>query len=70
MNNMQQMMQIVNMCKNGNPNQVIQQMMSSNPQAAQSVQSLLNTGKNPEQIVRELAQQRGIDVNQMLSMFK
>lgn len=64
----QNIMQVMNMCRNGNPQAIIQQMMSANPQAANSTQALLNTGKNPQQIAMELMQQRGINPQQMMNM--
>lgn len=51
----------------GNPMQLIQQMAGQNPQIAQAFRMM--QGKNPqqlEQMARGMAQERGIDINQMI----
>lgn len=51
----------------GNPMQLIQQMAGQNPQIAQAFQMM--QGKNPKQLevmVRNMAGERGVDINQML----
>ena len=53
----------INQMINGNPEAVYQQMMQSNPQFRQFVES--NQGKSPEQI----AQENGIDFN-LLNQFR
>ena len=51
----------------GNPMVLLQQMAPQNPQAFQALQMM--QGKNPqqlEQMARGMAQERGIDINQMI----
>lgn len=51
----------------GNPLALLQQMAPQNPQAFQALQMM--QGKNPqqlEQMARGMAQERGIDINQMI----
>lgn len=62
MNKMGQVANVIKMLRSGNPEQIAQQMMQSNPQFRQFVES--NRGKTPEQVARE----HGIDLNQIKSM--
>ena len=51
----------------GNPMALLQQMAGQNPQIAQAMRMM--QGKNPqqlEQMARSMAQERGIDINQMI----
>ena len=64
-----QIKQLMGMMQGQNPMQMLQTMAKQNPQL-KSVVDLLNNGANPEQLVRSICQQRGIDVNQLLSQFK
>lgn len=61
-NKMDQVMQVMKMLRSGNPDQIAQQMMQSNPQFRQFVEA--NKGKTPEQVAREY----GVDLNQLKSM--
>lgn len=61
-NKMAQAMQVMKMLRSGNPEQIAQQMMQSNPQFRQFVEA--NKGKTPEQVAREY----GVDLNQIKSM--
>lgn len=61
-NKMAQVMQVMKMLRSGNPEQIAQQMMQSNPQFRQFVEA--NRWKTPEQVARE----HGIDLNQIKSM--
>lgn len=61
-NKMAQVMQVMKMLSSGNPDQIAQQMMQSNPQFRQFVEQ--NKGKTPEQVARE----HGIDLSQFKSM--
>lgn len=56
-------MQAVNMMRNANPEQIMHQMMQSNPQFAEFINA--NEGKSPEQIASE----HGIDINAIKQMF-
>lgn len=61
-NKMAQVMQVMKMLRSGNPDQIAQQMMQSNPQFRQFVEQ--NKGKTPEQVAEEY----GIDLNQFKGM--
>lgn len=59
---MNQAMDMLRMMKNGNPEQIFQSMMNSNPQFRQFVEA--NKGKTPEQV----AQENGIDLSRFKGM--
>ena len=60
-NKLNDVLGIVNILKNGNPNAIYNQMLNSNPQFKNFIEQ--NKGKSPEQI----AQENGIDINQIKS---
>lgn len=65
MNPMQMMMQMIQ--GSGNPVQALMSMSQQNPQMQQAMQML--NGQTPaqmEQTVRRMAQQRGVDLNQIM----
>jgi len=62
MGKMQQIAGVMQMLKSGNPEQIAQQMMQSNPRFKQFMEQ--NKGKSPEQVARE----NGIDLSQLKSM--
>lgn len=62
MGKMQQIAGVMQMLKSGNPEQIAQQMMQSNPQFRQFMEH--NKGKSPEQVARE----NGIDLSQFKGM--
>lgn len=53
---------IMQMLRGGNPEQIAQQMMQSNPRFKQFMEH--NKGKTPEQVARE----NGIDLSQLKNM--
>lgn len=55
---------IFQMLKNGNPEQIAMNLMQKNPQFKAFIDA--NQGKSPEQV----AQQYGIDINQIMNQFK
>ena len=57
-------LQILQMLKSGNPEQIGKQMMQSNPEFARFMQSV--RGKTPEQVAKE----HGIDLSQIIKQFK
>lgn len=63
--------QIVNMAKSGtNPMQMIQMMSGQNPQM-QNIINILNNGKiSPKQLFMNMANQKGINPNDVINMFK
>lgn len=58
-NKMGQIANLMKMLRSGNPEQIAQQMMQSNPQFRQFIEA--NKGKTPEQVAREY----GVDLNQL-----
>lgn len=50
-----------------NPQQIIQNAIAQNPQL-QQVFSQIGSGINAKTLVMQIAQQRGIDVNQMIQL--
>ena len=52
-----------------NPKQLFVDMLKRNPNA-NTIMSMLKSGGNPKDLFYSLAQQRGIDPNSILSMFK
>ena len=67
---LQNLQQMFNTIKN-NPNSraLMQNFIKQNPYYKQAVNLVQQVG-NPEQVVRMLAQQKGIDPNQILNMIK
>ena len=53
-------LQILQMLKSGNPEQIARNMMQNNPQFRQFVEA--NKGKSPEQVAKE----NGIDLNKIM----
>lgn len=62
MNKMGQVANVMKMLRSGNPEQIAHQMMQSNPQFRQFMES--NKGKTPDQVARE----HGFDLSQLKSM--
>lgn len=67
------LLQIIGMMRGGNPQQVamnlIQQHMGNNPMAGNLMQMIQNNdAKGIETMARNLAKEKGIDVNQALSL--
>lgn len=63
-NPMSSLSSIFRMLKNGNPEQIAMNLMQKNPQFKAFIDA--NQGKSPEQV----AQQYGIDINQIMNQFK
>lgn len=61
---MDQMQAAIQMANGGNPRSILQNLVSQNPQLS----GILNG--NPEQMVRMIAQQRGLDVNNLISLYQ
>lgn len=61
-NKMAQAVQVIQMLRHGNPEQIAQQMMQNNPQFRKFIEE--NKGKTPEQVARE----HGIDLAQFKNM--
>lgn len=54
---------VIQMLKSGNPEQMAAKLMQSNPQFRQFVEA--NKGKSPEQVAKE----HGVDLSQIKGMF-
>lgn len=63
-NNPMQLIQMLMQQGNGNPQMVAQQILRQNPQFAKAIQ-----GQNPEMLAKQVAQNQGVDINQLMSMF-
>lgn len=61
-NKMAQVANVMRILKSGNPEQIAQQMMQSNPQFRQFMEQ--NKGKTPEQVAKE----NGIDLSRFKGM--
>lgn len=59
-----QIASLMQMLKGGNPEQIAQQMMQSNPRFKQFMEQ--NKGKTPEQVAKE----NGIDLGSYMGQFK
>lgn len=67
----QQLANMINQFKGmGNPQSIVAMLGQKNPQAAQRIQALMQSGGNPQQIVMQELQNKGIDFNQLMSMIK
>lgn len=53
-----------------NPNQIIQQMINSNPQAQVILNQMQQSGMTPRQYAEQLARQNNINLNPILNMLK
>lgn len=63
-NNLNQLLSMGN-----NPQQIIQNAIAQNPQLQQTF-SQIKTGGNMKALVMQIAQQRGIDINQMIQFLQ
>lgn len=52
-----------------NPQQMLMNMVQQNPQVKQTLDMISNSNKSPKDLFYELAKQKGVDPNQILSMF-
>lgn len=64
-----QMKQAIDVVNSGNPMSVIQNMVAQNPQYQQILGLMQTCNGNPQQLVQNIAQQRGIDVNQLMQIY-
>ena len=63
-----QMMGMVN--SSGNPQMMLNQMLTGNPQFKQVMDLINQSGGDPKKAFYALAEQRGVDPNDILSMLK
>ena len=66
-NPLQMLMQLMSM---GNPQQMMQNMMTQNPQIQAVLNQQKQSGLSMEQFTRQLAKQRGIDIEPMLQQMR
>ncbi len=69
MNPMQQMLMQA-MSGQGNPQQIVEQIASQNPQARAMLNQMRQSGMSPQQFTMQYAKQHGIDLNPMLEQMK
>ena len=62
--NPMQMIQMLMQRGGNNPQAMAQQILQQNPQFAKAIQ-----GQNPRQLAEQMMKQRGMDINQVMSMF-
>ncbi len=64
-------MNIMQMLMSGmNPNQIMQNVLQSNPQAQVILNQMQQSGMTPRQYVMQLAKQNNINLNPMINMLK
>lgn len=51
-----------------NPQQLLMNMAQQNPQIKQTLDMINNSNKSPKDLFYEMAKQKGVDPNQILSM--
>ena len=69
--NIPQSNNLAQMIKNSaNPAQLFQTMAKSNPQVQSIMQMIQQTNQTPKELFYQIAQQRGIDPNQVLGMMR
>ena len=54
----------------GNPNAMLQAMLSRNPRYAQAMQLIQQSGGDAQAAFYKLAEQKGVDPNEILSVLK
>lgn len=53
-----------------NPNQIMQNIVTQNPQAQVILNQMQQSGMSPQQYVMQLAKQNNININPMLNMLR
>ena len=66
--NVKQMMGMINASQN--PQLMMNQLLSSNPQMKQAMQMISECGGNPQKAFYKLAEQKGVDPQEILDMMK
>lgn len=70
-NNLGQIKQMMNMVRSaGNPQAMIQSMAQSNPQLRQVMDIVNQSGGDPKAAFYKMAQEKGVDPEQILSMLR
>lgn len=69
--NLQPIKNMMNMLRGaGNPSMMLQQMMSQNPQMKQVMNYVNENGGNAKQAFYKLAEQKGVNPDEILNMLK
>ena len=68
MSRVKQMMGMIN--SSGNPQMMMNQMLTGNPQFKQVMDLINQSGGDPKKAFYALAEQKGVDPNDILSMLK
>ena len=69
--NLGQIRNMVNLIKNtGNPQALLNNMISQNPQMKQAIQYVNDNGGNPKTAFEKLAKEKGIDPNEIQRMIQ
>lgn len=62
---------MMNLIRNaGNPQQMLQSVAQSNPQVQQVLSMVQMSNMSPKDLFYQMAQQKGVDPNQILNMLK
>lgn len=70
-NNISQIKNMMNLFKGAkNPQQMLMNMANQNPQMRQVMNLIQNSNKSPKDLFYEMAQQKGIDPNQIINMLQ
>ena len=70
-NNLRQIKQMANLVKNvNNPQQLLTNLVNQNPQMKQVLDMIQTSGKSPRDLFYEMANQKGVDPNQILNLLK
>ena len=66
-----QIKQMMNALRNSsNPQQLFLNMLGNNPQIKQTIQMIQQSGKSPKDLFYQMAQEKGVDPNQILNMLQ
>lgn len=65
---MKQMMNALRTSKN--PHQLFLNMLGNNPQLKQTIQMIQQSGKSPKDLFYQMAQQKGVDPNQIINLLQ
>lgn len=68
MNNIYQLMSMLQGIQN--PNQMVNNLMNTNPQFQAMMNQIKQSGMTPQQYLNVYAQQRGLDINQIMQQMK
>lgn len=70
-NNLSQIKQMMNMVRSaGNPQAMLQSMVQNNPQMRQVMDIVNQSGGDPKTAFYKMAEEKGVDPDQVLSMLK